>query len=93
VEAIHVVEDGNITSIPSLTAADVCRVYDLCGTPPGFVHGRMTQKVVTRALVDDSLIMDEKSQCFFTDIMHIDANKLLVTVTDPLKLTLATHIE
>jgi hypothetical protein len=47
----------------SLTGADVCRAYGLSGAVPDCVCGRMTQKVVTRVLVEVSLIMDEKIQC------------------------------
>jgi hypothetical protein len=71
VEAIHLVEDGNVTGIPSLTAVDVRKAYDLFSTPPGYVHGRMTQKVVACVLVGDSSIMGEKSQHLYTDVMHV----------------------
>lgn len=74
--------------LPALMSTDVCRAYDIYGVHPGYVRGKMTQRPISRVVIDDSLIMELKDQCLYTDVMHIDANKFLVTVTDPLQLTL-----
>ena len=43
-KAIHLLQDGNITGLPALTAEDLRRVYELYGTPPAYVRGKMTKK-------------------------------------------------
>lgn len=92
-EAIHLIEDGIIVWLSSLTSADVHRAYEIYGTPVGYVPGKTTERPISRALQDDSLIMENKQQHLYTDVMHIDANKFLVIVTDPLQLILVTWIE
>jgi hypothetical protein len=42
------------------------------------------QRPISRALQEDSLIMENKQQHIYTDVMHIDADKFLVIITDPL---------
>jgi hypothetical protein len=79
-EAVHLVEDGNIAHMPVLSAADVRRAYDLYGAHPEYVRGKMVKKKVSRAVIDDNLILDEKKQTLYTDVMHIDGSKFLVTV-------------
>jgi hypothetical protein len=92
-EAIHLVEDGNIAQLPGLTAEDVRRAYDLYGNPPEYVRGKMVKRRASRAVVDDDLIMDQKKQTLYSDVMHIDSIKFLVTVCKPLQLTLQCKIE
>ncbi len=59
--AIHLVQDGNISNLPMLMAADIKRAYDMFGEPVGAVRGKMTQRKVSHAIYnDDLLIMDEK---------------------------------
>jgi hypothetical protein len=76
-----------------LIAADVHRAYDLYGIHPEYVCGKMVKKRASRAVIDDSLILDEKKQTLYTDVMHIDGSKFLVTVCEPLQLTLQCKIE
>jgi hypothetical protein len=92
-EAVHLAEDGNIAHMPVLSAADVHRAYKLCGIHPEYVRGKMEKKRASRAVVDKNLILDEKKQMLYTDVMHIDSSKLLVTVCEPLQLTLQCKIE
>jgi len=92
-ELIHLVEDGNIVGLPSITREDVLRAYDLFGIPTAYVRGKMTKKPVRRAVIDDSLVMHEKRQKMYSDVMHFEGNMFLITVCDPLNLTLCTHIE
>jgi hypothetical protein len=92
-EAIHLIQDGNIANMPMLTVEDVRRAFELHGKPVGSVHGKMTQKKVGRAVYDDDLIMDKKKQVLYSDLMHIDGHKFLVTVCEPLQLTLQCPIE
>jgi len=53
----------------------------------------MTKQLVKRAVVDKDLISEEKDLILHSDVMHIDSNMFLVTVCDPLQLTLQVHIE
>jgi len=64
-EAVHIVQDGNFTHIPMLTAKDIKRAYDLYGEPVGSVRGKMTKKKASRAFYDDNLLMDKKNK-FYT---------------------------
>ena len=84
----HLAEDGIIVGLPALASTNIHRAYDIYGVHPGYVRGKMTQRPISRVVIDDSLIMEHEDQCLYTDVMHIDANKFLVTVTDPLQLTL-----
>ena len=63
------------------------------GSPPEFVRGKMTKKKVSRASIDESLMLDEKKQVLYSDVMHVDSNKFLITVCKPLQLTIQNCIE
>ncbi len=91
-EAVHLVEDGNISSMPALTCEDIRRAYEIYGSPPEFVHGKMTKKKVSWAIVDEDLMLDEKKQVLYSDVMHIDSNKFLITICEPLQLTNYTGV-
>jgi hypothetical protein len=53
----------------------------------------MTKKKVSRASIDESLILDEKKQVLYSDVMHVDSNKFLITVCEPLQLVMQCRIE
>ena len=91
-EAIHLLQDGNIIGLPSLTVEDLRRAYDLYGTPPEYVRGKMTKKKISRATIDNNLLLKEKRQALYSDVMHIDGQKFLVTTCEPLQLTLQCPI-
>lgn len=40
VEAIHLVGDGNIVRLATLTSTGIHRAYDTYGMPPGHVRGQ-----------------------------------------------------
>jgi hypothetical protein len=61
VEAIHLIQDGNFTHMPMLTAKDVKRAYELYGEPVGSVRGKTVRRKQSQAIYDDDLIMDETS--------------------------------
>jgi hypothetical protein len=92
-EAIHLVEDGNISRMPVLTSEDICVAYEIYGSPPEFVRGKMTKKKVSQAIVDEDLMLDEKKQVLYSDVMYIDSNKFLITVCKPLQLPIQNHRE
>jgi hypothetical protein len=87
-EAVHLVEDGNTSGMLALTREDVSRTYEIYGSPPEFVCGKMTKKKVNRATVDEDLMLDEKKQVLYSDGMYIDSNKSLITVCKPRQLTI-----
>jgi hypothetical protein len=43
-----------------LTREDVSRAYKIYGSPPEYVHGKMTKKKVSQAIIDEDLMIDEK---------------------------------
>ena len=92
-ELIHLVEDGNVTGMPSLTQEDVLLVYDLFGTPPAYVRGKMTKRPISRVVIEESLLMTDKKLKLYTDVMKYDGAMFLNTVCDPLHLLLSTPIE
>jgi hypothetical protein len=92
-EAIHLIEDGNIVGMPLLTRNDVRRAYEIYGVMPEYVRGKMTKKVASRAAIDGNLVLEEKKQSLYSDVMHLDGNKFLITVCEPLQLTLQCKIE
>jgi hypothetical protein len=53
----------------------------------------MTRKKVSRAVYDDDLVMDERKQSLFSDVMHVDNCRFLVTVCEPLQLVMQCAIE
>jgi hypothetical protein len=94
-EAIHLFQDSNIYfGLPQLTAEDIFRAYDVYGLPlPYYVRGKLTQKSIPHAIIHFTVIMREKVQVLHTDVMHIDVNKFLITVVEPLQLTTQAHVE
>jgi hypothetical protein len=53
----------------------------------GSVCGKMTQRKIIQAVYDDDLIMDEKKQVLYSDIMHLDSHHFLVMVCNLLQFT------
>jgi len=53
----------------------------------------MTKKKVGRQKIDVSRKCVQKSQSLYTDVMHIDTKKFLVSATEPLNLTLQSEVE
>ena len=92
-ELIHLVEDGNITGMPSLTREDLLRAYDLYGTPPAYVRGILTKRPISHVVIEENLMMIEKKQRLYADVMKYDGTMFLITICDPLHLLLSTPIE
>ena len=92
-ELIHLIEDGNIRGMPSLTCEDVLHAYDLFGMPPAYVRGKMTKRAIKHEAIDDNLMITEEKQKLYTDVMKNNGAMFLITVCDPLHLILSTPIE
>jgi hypothetical protein len=92
-EAVYLVEDGNICGMPTLTREDIRRAYEIYGSPPQYVRGKMTKKKIIRTIIDEDLMLDEKRQVLYSDVMHVDSNKFLITVCESLQLIIQNRIE
>jgi hypothetical protein len=82
-----------IRGLPTLGSADLERAYRIYGVHPEYVRGQMTKKKVGGMQVDLGLRSTDKTLRLYTDVMHIEGNVFLITVTDPLNLTLQFKIE
>jgi hypothetical protein len=83
----YMLREGNIMNVLNLTMEDIRRAYELYGKTPEFVRGRMTHKKASRAIIEDDLVLADKRLTLYTDVMHIEGQRFLVTVCDPLQLT------
>jgi hypothetical protein len=91
-EAVHLLTDGNIRGAPMLMQADLERAYRMYGLHPEYVRGKLTKKTVSRMQVDPTLRSTTKNLKLYADVMHIDTKKFLVSVANPLNLTLQSVI-
>jgi hypothetical protein len=92
-EAGHLIMDGNINNTPNLARADFERSVQIYGLYPEYVKGKLTRKVIPRARVDTMLRSHDKQQLMYTDVMHLDGKRFLITVTEPLNLTLQSPLD
>jgi hypothetical protein len=92
-EAIHLFQDGNIFGLPELSREDLIRAYDIYGIPVAYVRGKLTKKAISHAVIDTGTIMQDKTQTLHTNVMHLDGHKFLVTLVEPLQLTLQTLLK
>jgi hypothetical protein len=92
-EAVHIKRDGNVRGVPLLMQEDVERAYRIYGQHPEYIKGKSVKCTVGRMLIDVMLRSTKLKQKLSTDVMEIDGKKFLVTVSDPLHLTLQTAVE
>ncbi len=92
-EAVHLLQDGNVFGLPDLTRQDIVRAYNIYGTPVAYVRGKQTRQAIARAVIEPEAIMREKAQIIYADVMHIDGFKFLVSVVEPLQLTIQATLE
>ena len=92
VEAQCLLKDGNSKGIPLLMSGDIKRAYKIYGQHPEYVKGKLVKKTVGQVPVDMALRSVEKEQKLHTDVMSLDDAKFLVTVSDPVNLTMQTWI-
>jgi hypothetical protein len=53
----------------------------------------MVRKTIGRAMVDEALKSVQKTQKLYVDVMHVDTKMFLVSVAEPLNLTLQCKVE
>jgi hypothetical protein len=93
-EAVHLIHDGNVRGLPvALTKADIECAYKIYGVHPEYVRSQMTNQKVSRAQVDLGLHSTDKRLRVYTDVMHIDGQMFMISVTDPLNLALQTKVQ
>ena len=85
-EAIRLATFGNITGI-GFTAADLRRAYDIYGRLIEAIKGRMTKKKVARQEIETTSKWTDRPQNMTMDLVFIDHQIFLLTVTNPLQLT------
>jgi len=93
VEAVHIICDGNVRGVSLLMQEDVERAYKIYGQHPEYVKGKLVKRTVGRMPIDVTLRSTELKQKLSMDAMEIEGKKFLVTVSDPLNLTLQTAVE
>jgi hypothetical protein len=87
-EAVHLIQDGNVFGLPDLTRQDIIRAYDIYGIPVAYVRWKQTKQAIAQSVIDPEVIMREKAQVLYADVMHVDGSKFLVSVVEPLQLTI-----
>jgi hypothetical protein len=92
-EAMHLITDGNVQGMPLLIKDDLERAYGIYGTHPEYVRVQMTKKMVGHQKIDISWKSVTSSQSLYTDVMHIDTKKFMVSVAEPLNLTFQSEVE
>jgi hypothetical protein len=93
-EAVHLVEDGNLVDC-RVSARDIRKAFEVDtvnGITPAMAKGKTVNGRPPRLPTDDSIKSDEVIQELCTDVMHAEDQKFLVSVVEPLHLTLCTHI-
>ncbi len=90
-EAVHLVVDGNVKDI-DFTAADVRRAFAIYGPMVQAVRGKTVAKKVSRAPTDDLQKAQQTSQVLYTDIFYVVQKPFLMSVAEPLHLTLVTEL-
>jgi hypothetical protein len=92
-EAIHLFHDGNIFGLPELTHEDLMWAYAIYGIPVAYLRGKLTRKATAHAVINPTAMMKEKVQALHMDVMHLDGHKFLVSVVEPLQLTIQPPIQ
>jgi hypothetical protein len=92
-EAMYLLSDGNIFGLPELTRQDILRAYDVYGVPVAYVRGKLTRQAIARTVIDPEAITKEKNQVIYADVMHVDGLKFLISVVEPLQLTIQVQLE
>jgi len=92
-EAMHLLTNGNVRGMPALTVVDLQRAYKMYGLHPEYVRGQLTKKKVSRSQVDLGLRSTDKNLRLYVDVMHLEDNMFLVTVVDPLNLTMQSYVK
>ena len=91
-EALHLINDGNIKGDMGITAQDIHRAMAINGPAPSAVRGKMTNRKAQQNFVDPTLREQRTDQVLTTDVMYIGSEAFLISVAEPLQLTMTTHL-
>ncbi len=87
-EALNIVRDGNVRNVPH-TAEDVRRFFGIYGPQVPGLRGRTTKSRLKNVAEEDREVkMQVTDQELTTDVMHVGPQKLLVSMSKPLGLTM-----
>jgi len=92
-EAMHLITDGNVQGMPMLIKDDLERAYEVYGEHLEYVRGKMTKRMGGRMKVDISRRSVDNAIQLSTNVMHIGRDMFLISVTEPLNLTLQSQLE
>jgi hypothetical protein len=92
-ELVNLVEDGNILNIPGITRKNIKRAYELYSEPVAFERGKMMEKKVSCMKFSEDLKSTYKEQVMYSNILKIDGRMTLISVCDPLQLTLCMPVK
>jgi hypothetical protein len=90
-KAGHLIMDDSIKNTPILARADFEISVQRCGLYPENVKGKLTKKVIPRA--NAMLRSHDKQQIVYPDVINLVGKRFLITVREPLKLTLQLSLE
>ncbi len=96
-EAVHMAEDGNIVN-SRVTGQDIRKAFETdtaegTGVYPAMAKGKTVRRHTSRMSTDDNIKMQEVRQELHSDVMHVMSQKYLVSVVEPLHITLVTFVE
>ena len=63
------------------------------GEPVAYVRGKMVKRKVSRAKFSEELKSTGRAQVIYSDVMSVDKRLALITLCDPLQLTVCTPIK
>ena len=87
-EAIAMARDGNLKNFPH-DANDIKRHFEIYGDSPAYLRGKMTdRKASTTNQIDEGIWEQRKQQTLVSDVMHVMRKQYLVSVAQPLQLTI-----
>ena len=85
--------DGNIEGIPH-TVSDIKTFYDIYWPLPTELRGKATKiKSTTTNRIDEGLKEQRKKQLLTSDIMCVLGGRYLVSVAEPLELTITNSVK
>jgi hypothetical protein len=91
-EALNFVRDGNVMNIP-YSVDKVKHFYDIYGLQVAGIRGRTTHKhAVQTTTADAGRKMERTVQEVVADVMHVASEKILISISLPLELTLVSHV-
>ena len=91
-ELINLVEDGNVSGIPGINRLDIKRACEIYGASVAYICGKMTKKKVSRVQYSEELKATDMDQVMYLDVMTLDGQKSLLSVSVPLHLIICTVV-